>query len=271
MATPWSALWRSVREVVTRMFRRKASAPKLAAGERDPEPGTRAFLRHPKDDLAVNDPRNDAWIAHLRAELPFPQPLYGAVEPPATAREVHEQMSALDAEIAEQVARAVERALPLGEFDPDWFLTLSDRFLPLAAWYAGVGLPSGANELPERLRDLTDRARRIPGINRALEWLAEQVQQLTRQNAGYQAAWFTLLKVHLEAMLRPLSPGIGGVEVSFDFPPPGARVADLAPPPAPGGPTSGLVVRVLCPALTIRLRGDGRDVTLQRGAHVRGR
>lgn len=215
----------------------------------------------------VSDARADAWIAHLRAELPFPQPLYGTAEPPAHARELHERLAALEAEVAAGVARAAA-AGDEPEAEPDWFITLADRFLPLASWYAGVGLASGAPELPDRLRDLTDRARRIPGINRALEWLGDQVEQLTRQNAGSQAAWFTLLKVHFEALLRPLAPE---VEVAFDFPPPGARVAELVPPPAPGSATSGAVVRVVCPAVLLRLRRDGVERVFARGAHVRAR
>lgn len=270
MANPLAELWRSLVDALRRLFEGAPAVPALPPGASDPAPGTRDFLRHPADDGAVNDPRAEAWIAHLRAELPFPQPLYGTAEPPATARELHERLSALDAEIAAQVARAAEREA-VDDPEPDWFLTLADRFLPLASWYAGVGLAAGAPEVPDRLRDLTDRARRIPGINRALDWLAEQVEQLTRQNAGYQAAWFTLLKVHLEALLRPLVKDEGAVEVSFDFPAPGARVAELVPPPAPGSATSGAVARVLCPALVVKLRGREREATLQRGAHVRTR
>ncbi len=267
MATPLATLWRSLFDALTRLLTRRGTArPRLAAAPL-PAPGTRDFLRHPHDDDAVSDPRADAWIAHLRATLPFPQPAYGAVELPATPREVQERMSALDAEVAAQVAQA---SLDI-EGEPDWFLTLADRFTPLASWYAGVGVDAGAPELPDRLRDLTDRARRIPGINRALEWLAEQVEQLTRHNAGAQAAWFMLLKVHFEAMLQPLVGPEGCVEVSFDFPAPGARVADLVPPPAPGSATSGSVARVLAPALILKLRSGSHEHVLQRGAHVRSR
>ena len=260
------SLWRTLVAWFGRWFGRTRA---LGAGAVDPAPGTREFLRHPKDD-AVSDPRADSWIANLRAELPYPQPLYGSADPPADAKEFHDRLSAIEAEIAAGVARAVEAGdgMVAGELEPDWFLALADRFLPLAAWYAGVGLASGAPELPDKLRDLTDRARRIPGINRALEWLGEQVEQLTRQNAGYQAAWFTLLKVHFEALLRPIAPE---VEVSFDFPPPGARVAELVPPPAPGSATSGAVVRVVCPAVVVRLRKEGEERVLERGAHVRSR
>ncbi len=266
MATPFAKLWRAVLNALSRLRSlRGAATPTLAAA--DPAPGTLDFLRVPDDDAPVSDPRADAWLAHLRATLPFPQPAYGAVELPATPREVQERMSALDAEIAAQIAHA--RFDTDGE--PDWFLTLADRFTPLASWYAGVGVDAGAPELPDRLRDLTDRARRIPGINRALEWLADQVEQLTRHNAGAQAAWFMLLKVHFEAMLRPLVGPDGSVEVTFDFPTPGARVADLVPPPAPGSATSGNVARVLAPALILRLRRETGEHVFHRGAHVRSR
>jgi hypothetical protein len=267
MAPPLAKLWRSLVDALTSLFtRRHAALPRLSAAPL-PEPGTRDFLRHANDDAAMSDPRADAWIAHLRATLPFPQPAYGAVELPATPREVQERMSALDVEVAAQVAQATFNS----EGEPDWFLTLADRFTPLASWYAGVGVDAGAPELPDRLRELTDRARRIPGINRALEWLADQVEQLTRHNAGAQAAWFMLLKVHFEAMLKPLVGPEGSVEVSFEFPAPGARVADLVPPPAPGSATSGSVARVLAPAVILKLRSGPHEHVLQRGAHVRSR
>ncbi len=269
MANPFAALWRALARALARLFADVSRAPALPPGARDPAPGTRDFLRHPGDDSDVSDPRADAWLAWLRASLPYPQPAYGSAEPPATPREAHERMSALDAEIAAQVSRA--RLDDAFDAEPDWFLTLADRFMPLASWYAGVGADAGAPELPDRLRDLTDRARRIPGINRALEWLAEQVEQLTRHNAGAQAAWFTLLEVHFEALLRPLVAPEGSVEVTFEFPAPGARVAELVPPPAPGSATSGSVARVLCPALVVKLRDGAREAVLTRGAHVRAR
>jgi hypothetical protein len=258
--------WRAFVAWIARLFRRDRL---LAQGASTPSPGTPTFLGF-GEDVTVNDPRTDSWIANLRAELPFPQPLYGTAEPPANAKELYERLHALDAEVAAGVARAAETGgglEPTAE-EPDWFLALADRFLPLASWYVGVGLMAGAPEIPERLRDLTDRARRIPGVNRALEWIAEQIEQLTRQNAGYQAAYFMVLKVHFEALLRSIAPE---VEVSFDFPPPGARVAELVPPPAPGSATSGTVARVLCPAVVVRLRKDGVERVLERGAHVRTR
>jgi hypothetical protein len=259
----WTLWWKNRLRPLVHWFRRKPSH--LLPAPSDPPPGTRDFLHHPSDDSPVSDPRTESWITHLRTNLPFPQPLYGASDAPDNARELHERLSALDAEMAAQVAVAATRD-GFDAQDPDWFLTLADRFLPLAAWYAGVGVEAGAPELPDRLRDLTDRARRIPGINRALEWLAEQVEQLTRQNVGTMAAWFVLLKIHFEALLRPLAKETT-VEVVFEFPAPGARVAELVPPPAPGSATSGTVVRVLCPAVTVRLG----NVVFQRGAHVRTR
>src|SRR5688572_5635627 len=108
MANPFAAVWRALVGALSRMFSRPTAVRALPPGERDPAPGTRDFLRHPSDGDDVSDPRADAWIAGLRAALPFPQPAYGSVEAPATPREVHERMSALDAEIAAQVARAVE-------------------------------------------------------------------------------------------------------------------------------------------------------------------
>lgn len=268
MANPLTSWLRTLR----RAWRRLTARPRaLPAGVVDPRPGTRAFLRHPRDEDAVTDPRDDAWITHLRTTLPFPQPVYGTADAPANARELHERMRLLDTELAVQVERARGLDALDDGADADWFLTLADRLLPLAAWYAGVGIDSGAPELPERLRDLTDRARRIPGINRALEWLAEQVDQLSTQNAGSQAAWFTLLRVHFEALLRPLAGDDGAIDVGFEFPAPNARIAELVPPPAPGSPTSGNVARVLCPGVTVRIARNGREHRWQRGAHVRGR
>lgn len=266
MANPLTKLWRAI----VALFSRAPKPRALPAGVRDPAPGSRDFLRHPGDDAPVNDPRADAWLAHLRASLPFPQPVYGTAEPPATPREVHERMRALDDEVAAQIAAAASREAPF-DGEPDWFQTLADRLVPLAAWYAGVGDDASSPEQPERLRDLTDRVRRIPGVNRALEWLTEQIEALTRHNAGAHAAWFTLLKVHVEALLRPLVKEPGSAEVTFEFPSAGARIADLVPPPAPGSATAGSVGRVLCPSITIRLRDDAGERIYQRGAHVRTR
>lgn len=266
MENPFAKLWRAI----LARFSRLRSPRALGPGERDPAPGSRDFLRHPGDDAPVNDPRADAWLAHLRASIPYPQPLYGSVEAPSSPREVHERMAALDAEVAAQIAAAAERE-HRDELEPDWFQTLADRLVPLAAWYAGVGDDAASPEQPERLRDLTDRIRRIPGVNRALEWLTEQIEALTRNNAGARAAWFVLLKVHVEALLRPLVSEGGAAEVNFEFPAPGARIADLIPPPAPGSATAGAVVRVLCPAITVRLRDANGERVFQRGAHVRAR
>ena len=91
MANPLTKLWRAI----VALFSRTPKPRPLPAGVRDPAPGSRDFLRHPGDDALVNDPRADAWLAHLRASLPFPQPVYGTAEPPSTPREVHERMRAL--------------------------------------------------------------------------------------------------------------------------------------------------------------------------------
>ena len=111
----------------------------------------------------MSDARADAWIAQLRAELPFPQPLFGTAEPPAHDSEFRERLEALQAEVAAGVARAAAAGDGDGD-EPDWFLALADRLLPLASWYAGVGLASGAPELPDRLRDLFEPGRTPPEV-----------------------------------------------------------------------------------------------------------
>jgi hypothetical protein len=58
------SVWRALVAWFERVFGRGRS---LDAGL-DAAPGTREYLRHPKDD-AVSDPRADSWIANLRAEL----------------------------------------------------------------------------------------------------------------------------------------------------------------------------------------------------------
>ena len=273
--TPLSALWSSLVDILRRWFGVRTTRALPAPAHALAEPGSAEFLDFLRGEAVVNDPRSDTWIAHLRAELPFPQPLYGAAEPPANVRELTERLTALDREIASQIEHALTDEVA-GASEPDWFITLADRFLPLASWYAGVGLDSSAPELPERLRDLAERARRVPGINRALDWLVDQVELLTRQNASFQGAYFALLKVHFEALVRPLTKSPDGVaEVTFEFPSPGARVAELVPPPAPGSATSGTVTRVLCPAVSVKLARAGedgvRELAWSRGAHVRGR
>lgn len=227
----------------------------------------------------MNDLRNDAWIAHLRAELPFPQPLYGAAEPPASTRELIERLAAVDVEVAESLARD-GAALPSEGVEPDWFVAITERHLPVASWYVGLGLGPGAPEVPDRFWEIVDRVRRLArlgeGIGQAVERIRERVEQLTTanaklssQNASLTTSYFALLKLHYEALLRPLVAAEGDLEVGFDFPAPGSRCAELSPPPAPSSPTSGTVGRVLCPAVIVRLRTTDGERVFSRGAHVR--
>ncbi len=257
----------------------------------EPPPGSAGFLFATLRERPVNDPRFDAWVAQLRAELPFPQPAYGSSEAPANADELIERLAALDTELGESISRAAELPLPEDGVEPDWFVTLADRLLPLASWKVGLGMTSASAEVPEPLKDLAERVRRVPGIARALDWLRELREQIDALNAHYerlrgqtaalQAAWFVLLRIHLEARLSVLARGDGAkVEVLFEFPAPGQRIAELVPPPSPGSPSAGTVARVVCPAVIVRLRTitRGADQTegcvereWQRGASVRAR
>lgn len=233
----------------------------------------------------TNDLRDDAWIQHLRSELPFPQPAFGAAEPPADLHELLDRFTQLDLSLREAVSRAAtsregdggdasdESGVSRGSDDePDWFALVADRFLPLAAWYVGLGLVQAGPEVPERLRELADRARRVPvpGLHRTLDWLRDKIDHLSSQNSNLQAAHVVLWKVHIESLLRPLAgDDPAGVEVSFDVPAHGARIAEMVPPPAAGSPTSGTVARVLCPSITVRVGAQGPTYT--RGAQVRAR
>lgn len=224
----------------------------------------------------VNDLRNEAWIAHLRAELPFPQPAYGAVEPPTSARELMDRLAAVDVEVGELIAQSPS----LDEDAPDWFTALAERHLPVASWYAGLGLTGAAPEAPDRFWEMIDRVRRIArlgdNIGQGVERIRERIEQLTManaklssQNASIVSSYFALLKLHYEALLRRLTDREGGVEVVFEFPAPGTRAAELVPPPAPGSPTAGSVGRVLCPALIVRVSTAAGVRTFSRGAHFR--
>lgn len=278
LAELWRSLWGG------------GARPERALPEPMPEPGSAGFLFPRGRNGAMNDPRFDAWVAQLRAELPFPQPAYGSAEAPASAHELVERLTALDAELAEAIALASRQPLPDEGVEPDWFVTLADRLLPLAAWKIGLGLTSGSAEVPEPLKDLAERVRRVPGVARALDWLRDlreqiellnaQYERLRGQTAALQAAWFVLLRIHLEARLSVLARGEGAkVEVVFEFPAPGQRIAELVPPPSPGSPSAGTVARVISPAVTVRLRTaavtEGGDETVervwQRGASVRAR
>lgn len=226
----------------------------------------------------MNDLRNDAWIAHLRAELPFPQPLYGSVEPPAGTKDLLDRLAAVDLEVGDALAR--EDRWPADDAEPDWFVAIAERHLPVASWYAGLGLGPGAPEVPDRFWEIVDRVRRLArlgeGIGQAVDRIRDKVEQLSTanaklssQNLSLTASYFALLKLHYEALLRPLGDGPEAVEVSLEFPAPGSRAAELVPPPAPGSPASGVVGRVLCPALIVRIRTTGDTRTLSRGAHFR--
>lgn len=266
-ALPW---WRrALRWLRARVGRSAHERPALDA------PAIGDPYREILDGSAMNDLRNDAWIAHLRAELPFPQPLYGAVEPPGSSRELIERLAAVDLEVSEALARPADPVTE--EVDPAWFVALAERHLPVASWFVGLGLGPGAPEAPDRFWEIVDRVRRLArlgeGIGQAVERIRERVEQLTTanaklssQNVSVTTSYFALLKLHYEALLRPLGEG---VDVSFDFPAPGSRAAELSPPPAPGSPTSGTVGRVLCPALIVRVRTTDGERTFARGAHFR--
>ncbi|MEZ4389947.1 MAG: hypothetical protein R3A48_02535 [Polyangiales bacterium] len=219
----------------------------------------------------VNDLRNEAWIAHLRAELPFPQPQFGAAEPPASAKELMDLLAAADVEVGELIARPVEDE---GE-EPGWFVALAERHLPVAAWYAGVGLTGPAPEAPDRFWELIDRVRRLArlgdNIGQGVERIRERIELLTTanarlssQNASIVSSYFALLKLHYESILRPLSDAADGVLVEFEFPAPGSRAAELSPLPAPGSPTAGTVGRA-------SPRGDRSSSNDLRRARVRPR
>lgn len=270
-ALPW---WRRVlRWVAERLGRSPPERPALPARE------SLSIYREVLDGSAMNDLRNDAWIAHLRAELPFPQPLYGAAEPPASSKDLLDRLAAVDVEVTEALAREGATRIPEGA-DPDWFVAITERHLPVASWFAGLGLGPGAPEVPDRFWEIVDRVRRLArlgeGIGQAVERIRERVEQLTTanaklssQNVNLTTSYFALLKLHYEALLRPLAEGGGEVEVSFEFPLPGSRCAELSPPPAPGSPTNGTVGRVLCPAVIVRVRTIDGERVFSHGAHVR--
>ncbi len=260
-------LWRRVLAALRRLLGARPSVPALPSPRDDlPAAGTTDFLGAVLWGGAVSDARTDAWLRQVRAELPFPQPRYGAAVAPSSARDLVDQMTALDAEVRAAASRAPR---PAGGMEPDWFVLFADRFLPLAAWFAGVGMAEAVAP-PDWLRELAQRVRRVPGAGRTLDWLDERIARLSEHNAGTLTAYFALLKLHLEASLDA-SQGAEGAEVLFDFPASGARIADLDPPPPPGSPTSGVVARVLCPAVTVRFPAteNGPAVVLARGAHVR--
>lgn len=229
----------------------------------------------------MNDAPSELWLQHLRAELPFAPSGFAEVQPPANVRELTERLGEAFDALGLAVARACQGAALEDGAEPDWFVVLADRVLPLAAWMMGVGAPSAA-EMPEGLREFAERARRVPGVGQALRLLGDlqkqleqafvQNERLRKQIVEAQAGYFLLLKVQVESRLAPLAGEGGAVSVRFDFPAAGQRVAELVPPPAPGSPTSGVVGRVLVPALTVSLqRGEAPPEVYRRGAHLRAR
>jgi hypothetical protein len=218
----------------------------------------------------MSPPSLDGWLKVLRAELPFPQPRFGAAEAPTSGEDFLERLTTVGEELRQAVGRAPPESPP-EDPEPEWFLCLADRFVPLACWAAGVGLADDGGATPDLLRELKglrkDFEKNLKGLVRGLPAGARgapsdpEPSPPRTQGAGLQAAYLTLLRVHLEASLAPLT-----ATVTLEFPPVGARVADLVPPPAPGSPTSGTVGRVLCPSVTVRLPGGG---VFTRGAHVR--
>lgn len=223
----------------------------------------------------VSELRAMAWVEYLRAELPFPQPAFGSAEAPATPQELRERLVRAEGEVIDAIARAAGSEAT--DDEPDWFVAFADRYLPLACWSVGFGLAStGRVELPDMLRraegGLRGLMKRPPfdALGDIVERLREQVERLGRQNADLEAAHLVLWRVHLETLLRPLSPASPAV-VEFDLPVMGARVSELVPAPAPGSSTSGAVGRVLAPSVTVKLATAGGERRYARGALVRSR
>lgn len=260
------------------VWRRRRATRALEAGDgldlRNP-----AVLCLPDTEAAMSDTPAELWLARLRAEVPFPQPAFGGAEAPASVRDMQARLRDATAEVLAAVARsAAGQRLDDGD-EPDWFAALADRLVPAAAWLVGIGV-EGAAEVPEMVRDMAERVQKVPMLKAMVGNLSDRaasVVQLFEQNnqrlAHTQASYFLLVRAHLEAVLAPLVGEGGTVEVRFDFPALGQRVAELVPPPEPGSPTGGTVGRVLCPAVRVRLvTAEGGDAqTFSRGAHVRGR
>jgi hypothetical protein len=248
-------------------------------------PGTLDFVGLDPIGDVMSDLKLFGWLKHLQAELPFPQPSYGRVEPPATPAELIERLADGHRALAEAIELAVSRERPSdADIEPEWFVVLADQLVPLMCWYVGLGLPPTAVAIPQGLIDLVHRAKKLPmslshlfdgRVGDSIENFREQLERSKSRHAEMQAANLVLWQVQLEAMLLPLvERERGSVSVAFDFPPPGARIADLVPPPAPGSPTHGTVSRVLVPALVVTLRSPRAGVaptdTVQfsRGPHL---
>lgn len=262
-----------------------ASLPEAAPMAPTPEPGTLDFVGLDAGGAAVSDLKLFGWLKHLHAEVPFPQPSYGRVEPPATPAELIERLTECHRALDEAIALAVSRERPTDvDVEPEWFVVLADQLVPLMCWYVGLGLPPTAVAIPQGLIDLVHRAKKLPmgfshfldgRVGDSIEGFREQLERSKSRHAEMQAANLVIWQVQLEAMLRPLvDPEAGSVAVAFEFPPPGARIADLVPPPAVGSPTHGTVTRVLVPAVLVTLRAPLSGVSpmnplqLSRGPHL---
>lgn len=279
----WSLrrLWAWLR----RPFSSTPSLPEPSLMGPTPEPGTLGFVGLDPGGAAMSDLKLFGWLKHLQAEVPYPQPAYGRVEPPATPAELVERLAEGHRALAEAITLAVSRERP-GDCDiePEWFVVLADQLVPVMCWYVGLGLPPTAVAVPQGLIDLVNRAKKLPmslshlfdgRVGDGIEGFRDQLERSKSRHAEMQAANLVIWQVQLEAMLRPLvDRDQGSVSVSFDFPPPGARIADLVPPPAAGSPTHGNVARVLVPALVVTLHAPLPGVApsgpmqLSRGPHL---
>ena len=232
----------------------------------------------------MSDPTLHAWLRLLQAESPFPTSSFGAIEPPASADDLAERLATAFRNVATSVAMETSRADVAMPGDPEWFVALADHLLPLLSWSVGLGMGSAAADGPKRF-NLVDRAKRLQQslshlaegrVNEGVEGLRDPTEHGDSRHAMLQHVAMLHWRVQFETMLRPLVDGARGeVRVSFELPAAGIRIADLSPPPLPGSPTHGVVVRVLVPAVRVALHAARRGVTsedsveLSRGAVVR--
>ena len=267
-------------------LRRRPAAPQLPAATTVvcplPEAGSLAFVGLDAGGDAVSDLKDFGWLKHLQAEVPYPQPSYGRAEPPSTPSELRDRLAECHRALHEAVTLASSRERPADDdSEPEWFVVLADQLVPLMCWYVGLGLPPTAVAIPQGLIDLVQRVKKLPlnlfegRVGDSIENFREQLERSKSRHAEMQAANLAIWRVQLEAVLAPLvDRERGSVSVGFDFPPPGARIADLVPPPSPGSPTHGNVSRVLVPALSVTLMAPLPGVTssdpwqLSRGAHL---
>jgi len=267
-------------------LRRRPAAPQLAAATTIvsplPEAGSLAFVGLDAGGDAMSDLKDFGWLKHLQAEVPYPQPSYGRVEPPSTPAELRDRLAECHRALHEAVTLASSRERPADDdSEPEWFVVLADQLVPLMCWYVGLGLPPTAVAIPQGLIDLVQRVKKLPlnlfegRVGDSIENFREQLERSKSRHAEMQAANLAIWRVQLEAVLAPLvDRERGSVSVGFEFPPVGARIADLVPPPSPGSPTHGNVSRVLVPALSVTLMAPLPGVTssdplqLSRGAHL---